>query len=56
MVHSHCTGLGPEQGQGLRLGTMGYHILCSTVHTVLEPGQGQGPGNLSKGFQPFFKT
>ena len=44
MARSHCTGLG----------TMGYYIICRTVHTAPEQGHRQGPENLSKGFQPNF--
>ena len=36
---------------------MGYYIICRTVHTALEQGQGQGQGpeNVSMGFQPIFQ-
>ena len=51
MARSHCTG--PGQGQGLV--TVGYYIICRTVHTTPEQGQGQGPENLSMGFQSIFQ-
>ena len=41
MARSHCTGLGA--GLGIGLGTMGYHILCRTVHTAQGPGMGPNP-------------
>ena len=46
MAHSHCTEPGP--------GTMGYYILCCTVHTAPGPGTGMGTGNWSMGFGPIF--
>ena len=47
---SHCT----ELGMGPGMGTMGYYILCCTVHTVVGPGTGTGPGNATMGFGPIF--
>ena len=43
MAQTHCTGPGQEQGQGMKLGTMGFYIsiLC-TVHTTQGQGQIQG--------------
>ena len=37
--HEYCT----EPGAGTGPGTMGYYILCRTVHTVPEPGTGSDP-------------
>ena len=39
MAHSRYTGPGPGTG----IGTMGYYILCRTVHTAPEPGTGPDP-------------
>ena len=38
-------GTEPETGPGLGMGTgtMGYYILCGTVHTALRQGQEFGP-------------
>ena len=43
MACSHCTG--PGVGMETGLGTMGYYILCRTVHAA--PGPGIGPDLLS---------
>ena len=43
MAGSHCTGQGQGAGPGTRLGTMGYYILCRTVHTALGPETGPDP-------------
>ena len=45
MACSHCTETGTGPGQGPGMGTMGYYILCRTVHTA--QGQGQEPDLLS---------
>ena len=45
MARSHCTGLELGAGPGMGMGTMGYYILCRTVHTAL--GLGLGPDPLS---------
>ena len=37
--HSHCT----EPGPGMGPGTMGYYILCCTVHTAMRQGQEPDP-------------
>ena len=52
MARSHCTE--PGMGLGTGTGTMGYYILCCTVHTVAGPGTGTGPGNATMGFGPIF--
>ena len=41
MAHSHCTGAGAGVGTGP--GTMGYYMLCRTVHTAPGPGTGPDP-------------
>ena len=43
MARPHYTGLGV--GPGIGPGTMGYYILCRTVHTA--PGPGMVPHPLS---------
>ena len=36
MAHSHCTELEPGMRMELEMGTMGFYILCCTVHTALR--------------------
>ena len=43
MARSHCTGPGPGVGPGTGPGTLGYYILCQTVHTAPGPGKGPDP-------------
>ena len=45
MASSHHRGPGPEVGLETGQGTMGYYILCRTVHTASGPGM--GPDQLS---------